>query len=319
MTHPGRAKKPRVSIGLPVFNGENYLQSAVDSILAQTFADFELIISDNASSDRTEPICREYVDRDSRIIYVRQSQNLGAAPNYNFVFQQSRSQYFKWAAHDDVLHPEFLENAVEVLDTRPEVGLVFSKARQVDENGEVVGTYDQYYTRMRMSSEQAHKRFGDMVCQQHNCFALFGLMRRELMATTGLHGAYPGGDRTFLGEIALRSRIYQKPAYLFDRRDHPEAYSYRRGIRNLAWWDTTKPSGLTFPNWRVLREYVVAIERAALPSPERILCYLQLARWLVGPTWYRQRWLMLIGDLLFGVWYRVRRQAARGRQRATGT
>ena len=108
MTPVKTADRPRVSIGLPVYNGENFLEFALDSILGQTFQDFELIISDNASTDATESICRRYAAKDSRIRYYRNPNNQGAAQNYNRVFALARGEYFKWAAHDDVCKPNYL-------------------------------------------------------------------------------------------------------------------------------------------------------------------------------------------------------------------
>src|SRR3546814_12920885 len=93
----------RVTIGLPVYNGANYLAAAIESILAQTVADFDLIISDNASTDATEQICRAYAGADRRIRYVRQPQTLGAAANFNLLARMSEKPYFKWAAPDDLL------------------------------------------------------------------------------------------------------------------------------------------------------------------------------------------------------------------------
>src|SRR5262249_60446249 len=106
------------SVGLPVFNGESYLESAITSVLGQTFEDFELIICDNASTDRTAEICNDYAARDSRIRYFRNPRNLGAAPNYNLAFSQARGRYFKWLAHDDRMRPSFLAKTVRVLDDR---------------------------------------------------------------------------------------------------------------------------------------------------------------------------------------------------------
>ena len=91
---------PKVSIGLPVFNGERYIRCAIDSILKQTFDDFELIISDNASEDRTAAICKGYEERDKRIHCHRFETNEGAARNYTAVFEMARGEYFKWAAYD---------------------------------------------------------------------------------------------------------------------------------------------------------------------------------------------------------------------------
>lgn len=100
---------PNVSIGMPVYNGEKYLRNALDSLLSQTFVDFELIISDNASTDSTEAICREYAARDSRIKYIRQRENQGAHTNFKFVFDEAHGDYFMWAACDDIRSHDFIE------------------------------------------------------------------------------------------------------------------------------------------------------------------------------------------------------------------
>ena len=116
---------PRISIGLPVYNGERYLETALDSLLRQTCTDFELIISDNASSDGTEAICRRYAHRDPRVLYHRSERNRGASWNHNHVVEFARAPYFKWAAHDDVCAPEFLERCAGVLDGHPAVILCY--------------------------------------------------------------------------------------------------------------------------------------------------------------------------------------------------
>ena len=111
-----KLKHPIVSIGLPVYNGEDFLKYALDSLLSQTFRDFELIISDNASTDNTRKICQEYVLRDKRIRYIRQNKNMGALWNFNFVLKQSNKEYFIWVASDDKLHPEFLQKNIDILE-----------------------------------------------------------------------------------------------------------------------------------------------------------------------------------------------------------
>jgi glycosyltransferase involved in cell wall biosynthesis len=93
---------PKVSIGMPVFNGEQYIHKALNSLIAQTFTDYELIISDNASTDSTELICREYAAKDNRVRYVRQDSNLGGPANFKFVLDEAVGEYFMWAASDDI-------------------------------------------------------------------------------------------------------------------------------------------------------------------------------------------------------------------------
>jgi len=130
---------PKVSIGLPVYNGERYLREAIDSILAQTMDDFELIICDNASTDGTEVVCREYVDRDDRIRYYRNDDNLGASRNFNRTVELALASYFKWAAHDDALAANYLARCVEILDHEPTVVLSHSDAWIIDENTRRIG------------------------------------------------------------------------------------------------------------------------------------------------------------------------------------
>ena len=134
MAHDTR-HSPRLSIGLPVYNGERYLAEAFDCFLAQSFQDFEIIICDNASTDRTAEICRSYAQRDPRLRYYRNEKNLGAIPNFNRVFELSRSRFFKWAAHDDLYHPRYIETCIRILDENPDVILAHSKTAFVDDRG----------------------------------------------------------------------------------------------------------------------------------------------------------------------------------------
>jgi glycosyltransferase involved in cell wall biosynthesis len=101
--------KPKVSIGMPVYNAGRYLKESLDSLISQSFIDFELIISDNASTDNTSDICLEYSEKDNRIRYIRQAQNIGPWPNFKFVLDQSQADFFMWAAHDDVKSIDFIE------------------------------------------------------------------------------------------------------------------------------------------------------------------------------------------------------------------
>ncbi|MEO1346882.1 MAG: glycosyltransferase family A protein, partial [Pseudomonadota bacterium] len=120
-------QSPRVTIGVPVYNGDAYLAEALDSILNQTFTDFEVIISDNASTDGTEQICRDYAARDDRVRYIRQEKNLGAAPNFNLLVPIARGEYFKWAASDDLIAPEFLNYCVEALEKEFDASLAMTQ------------------------------------------------------------------------------------------------------------------------------------------------------------------------------------------------
>ena len=208
---------PRVSIGLPVYNGEEYLAIAIDSLLAQTFADFELIVSDNASTDRTPEICREYAARDSRVQYSRQAVNRGAAWNFNRTFESARGEYFKWHAHDDVCAPTLLERCVEMLDRDRSRVLCFARWMAIDHNGEFVpddaaswcpgssasanGSHDR---NCGLSSESPSRRVRAILLQSVWMFEQFGLMALSTVATTGGMRGYYMSDWVFLVEMALR-------------------------------------------------------------------------------------------------------------------
>ena len=120
---------PKLSLGIPVYNGAAYLAQLFDCLRGQTLTDYEAIISDNASTDATEQICRRVAAADPRFRYQRNARNIGAAPNFNRVFEQATGQYFKWTAHDDLLAPTYLERCVAVLDDDPSVRSVTRRFR----------------------------------------------------------------------------------------------------------------------------------------------------------------------------------------------
>lgn len=124
--------RPVVSIGMPVYNGERFIRDALNSLLAQTFTDFELIISDNASTDATGSICRDYAKQDSRIRYIRQHENLGVLPNFQFVLNEARGEYFMWAACDDQWFSNWIEQLQGAL-VKTGGGASFGQVIPIDE------------------------------------------------------------------------------------------------------------------------------------------------------------------------------------------
>ena len=277
---------PRLSIGLPVFNGELFLRQALDSLLNQTYRDFELIIVDNASTDATGSLCEEYAARDPRVRYVRQPENVGAAENFNTAFRLGRGELFKWAAHDDTLAPDFLERCIAVLDEQPDVVLAYSRVAQIDSHGEVIGAYD--YP-MRVDSPDPLVRFHDLVLTNHFCVAGFGVIRRAGPGKTPLIAKYVGSDRVLLAELALHGRLVEIPEYLFFRRDHPETSGRKFSMyRRLAWFDPKQKGKVYYPYWRVGVEFFKTAGRAAGSFERRLGAYQIVARWF-----FRRRWALL--------------------------
>lgn len=271
---------PLVSIGLPVYNGERYLEAAIDSLLAQTFTDFELIISDNASTDRTEAIGRAYAARDPRVRYFRNEHNIGAGPNYNRVFALAAGRYFKWAAHDDVCAPDFLARCVAALEADPAVVLAYPRTTHIDEQGQVTGTYDVAFA---TDSDRPAVRFHDLILINHWCFQIFGVIRADVLRRTPLIGSFAASDRTLLARLGLLGRFHEVPEHLFLRRRHPEqltAVPARYLHLHTSWYDPNKRGQITFPQWRILAEYLDAVRAAPLEARERLACYRLLAAWL---------------------------------------
>ena len=222
---------PTVGIGMPVFNGEAYVAAAISSILSQTFEDFELVISDNGSSDGTEEICRSFAASDPRIRYIRQPKNLGASWNFNHVFHVSRCKYYKWAAHDDMIAPEFLERCVEVLEVVRKCVLVHPVAVIVDENGDQMSCY---LDSMALDSDDPVRRFERwMIPALGQCNPVYGLMPRKVIEKTGLQGNFMGSDRIFLGEITLLGQVRMLREPLLLRRVHANM-STKANLDNLS-------------------------------------------------------------------------------------
>ena len=291
------SKKPTLSIGLPVFNGEKYLKQAIDSILFQTYNDFELIISDNASVDKTEDICREYVKLDDRISYYRSEKNHGAAWNWNRVFKLSSGVYFKWVAHDDVLVPEFLSKCINVLEQDPSIILCHSKNAIINELDEIVGKYD---IGQIIDSQKPSFRFGQILQKIGLPWLIFGVFRRDMLSKTSLFKSYIGSDWTLLAEISLLGKIFEIQEYLFRRRDHKDSYTdshYMQPVKihdyrtETLWWTggKTKPL-IVLPNWKLFLEFFETVNSVPLRFYERCMCYREVGRWLLRDGWYLMKW-----------------------------
>jgi glycosyltransferase involved in cell wall biosynthesis len=292
MTGPAAGRRqptlPAISLGLPVFNGERYLAVAVESLLGQTRPDFELVISDNASTDKTERICREYADRDPRIRYHRHAQNVGAAANFRTVFERSRAPYFKWVAVDDSLAPEYLERCAHVLDERADVVLCCTKVTIVDEHGATVRRYDDG---QELLHARAADRFRARLTQDSWCNAVYGLIRADVLRRTGLLATFSGSDVVLVAELALYGRFVEVPEYLLFRRWHPEGYSYACSpdkVRQFYAPGTRRGWHLLLRSWRHLYEHSRSIARAPLAWREKVALAAHVARM----AWWTKKHLM---------------------------
>lgn len=272
---------PRLSIGLPVYNGENYLAESLEALLGQTYEDFELIISDNASVDGTEEVCRQYAKQDSRIRYIRQPRNIGLAPNHNVLLNRAQGEFFKWASHDDLYARDLIRLCVRALDKHPHVVLAHSWTALIDGSGTVTKAIEYPCD---TDSLHAPRRFRSMLFDDGGDED-GGVIRTRALRSISPLGSYYHSDRTIIAELALYGPFYHVPDWLYFRRDHPgRATRAFTGARNwCAHQDPRRGDRLRHPLARLYGEYVwgfvTAVRRSPISPAERRECYFDIVRW----------------------------------------
>jgi glycosyltransferase involved in cell wall biosynthesis len=287
-------RAPRVSIGLPVYNGEAFLEQAIVSILAQTYEDFELIISDNASTDLTEKICRKYAAQDARIVYSRNAENIGGMNNANLTFRRSRGEYFRFAGHDDRCAPTLLERLVTELDERPDITVSFAATVMIDGEGHETGV--RYPT--EGTAPTTPGRFRELVLTTQPGGAIYGLIRSDILRQTSLLRNYTGSDYTLLCELALRGPFHLVPELLFFNRYHDgNVYKDSRGRMAWARPDLAKSGRPTLPYWLRLADYLRIVVSAPVPLRDRASCAVLLLRW-IGMKWRSLGWDLALAGLM---------------------
>ncbi len=251
-----------VSVGIPVYNGADFIAETLESVIAQTHRNLEVIVCDNCSTDATQKIVREFASRDCRITLLVNEQNLGAAGNFNRALHEAAGPYFTWLSADDYWAPTYVEKAVAILESREEVVAVYSHATQINEASKHIGNYREAMGNLQLDDPSPRVRFNDAVIG-FPAIVLFGVMRRSVMLDTPGHGAYIGGDRVFVSEMALKGRIARIDEELFLRRVHAGSYSSMLNKKERArWLDESDTSGSKGAINRI-SEHHVALKRNA--------------------------------------------------------
>jgi len=293
----GESVIPRVSIGIPVYNGERYLPVALDAIFAQSFTDFEVVISDNASTDATPAICEELAKQDSRIVYHREPVNRGAAWNFNRVFELARAPYFKWTAADDLFAPQFIAACVQVLDSDPSIVCCHSRTQKIDGSGAPIPGADDptdgglpselfrqpggsKVHRPDGSSKFVHERFRDVLLSSGWSARSYGLIRREQLQHTSLFQPFYGYEKVMMAELTLRGRMHDIPETLFFQRVHGQASSQLKSAaaRQRFFSAQARARGT---RWPLLRGYLHAVSCAPLSQWQRMRCYAAIMRYVL--------------------------------------
>ncbi len=296
---------PRVTVGLPVYNGETFIESAIESLLSQTFSDFELVISDNASTDATPDICRKYQQLDSRVCLEIQPENRGAAWNFNRVYHLARGEYFRWASDDDLCEAEYLERCVDMLDGDSSLVWCHCRTTHIDESGQAfaakhlqdasnccsaeclsgpcrgTGVRKRRSTTFCRTSRSPRDRFGGVILGKNN-LDVFGLIRSSALAKTQLQRPYYGADNVLLAELSLLGRYQEAPETLFYKRIHSRASGALTNHAQLQQWidPTRKSRSSIHTRLQLLRGYLGMIAKSNLDRRERFRCYVVVLRYL---------------------------------------
>jgi len=275
----------KISVGMPVYNGEQYLESAIDSVLAQTFDDFELIIADTASEDRSSEICQDYAARDPRIRYIRNEANIGAAANYNLLFAEARCDFFRWNNADDLLAPTLHERCWEALTASPDAVLAAGTSVLIDSDGRET---EHYNDNLNITAERPSSRLAAFLHQVGLTNVIYGLMRRVPLGRTELmgDGSVPSADIVFMAHLVLQGKFLMLDEPLFYRRMHEQSSSSDRYDKDKqeSFWSAGKAK-LSRPAWKRVMAYRRAISKTAVPLKENLALY----RILLGMIWANKR------------------------------
>jgi glycosyltransferase involved in cell wall biosynthesis len=252
---------PRLSIGMPVYNAEPWLADAIEALRQQTFRDFELIVSDNASSDGSPRILAELANTDARIRVLRQDRNIGANGNYRAVLAAARGDLFKWASANDLCAPRFLEVCVRSLDGDPGAVLSYPRTLLFDTSTADGALYEHDF---ELRSDDRARRFVDLLSTIRLNNAMNGVIRREALLRSLPMGNFRSADILLMAELALLGKFVFVDEPLFFRRMSPEAATSKRGIVEADQHlvpSATRP--LLWQHWRYQLRLLRIVGRAA--------------------------------------------------------
>lgn len=280
-------RKAKVGLGLPVYNGEKYLEAAIRSILSQTHEDLRLVIGDNASTDATEEICRSFAD-DPRVEYIRRERNLGATPNYNDLMDRLDATFVKWCACDDMLAPTYLEKCVALLETDSSASMAHADAAVIGPDDEPAGEWDYDWV---YGEADVMTRWRGLV-EAGDWHSIFGLVRREVMDRVGVFPMYVNSDQWVLGGWILHGRIAFVDEKLFIWRDHPDSFRRRVYTNPDAadeWWSTGMKRRPFEGSIQALKHCHRLIGTAPISPKERRACRRVIHRSLARHLWRGMR------------------------------
>ena len=278
--------KPRISIGMPLYNREKYVAASIEAHLNQTYGDFELIITDNASTDRGPEICKAYAAKDPRVKYFLNPENLGATGNFGRCFELSTGEFFRWTPSDDLVSPNLLERAVQILDSDASVFVAYPRTKLIDADGNITGDFEEG---LHLMQERPSERWKGVSQKLRLGNLHYGLCRMDKMRRTGLLRNYMGGDFPLISEMSLYGKFCEIPDAFFYRRMHEEASSAMKDQKDvMAFFDPKKRDKLFLYNWVHLGANLKSVTRSPISLSEKLRIYAYEGRRII---WSRKKFL----------------------------
>jgi glycosyltransferase involved in cell wall biosynthesis len=267
--------RPRITVGVPVYNGERYLAATLDSLLNQTVDDFVVLVGDNASTDGTSEIARSYAARDHRVRHIRHPHNLGAAANYSRLCDMAETEFFRWSAADDCSEPRFHAACLEALERDSDAVLAYPRVMIIDADGKKMGEYEEG---LHLPQARPGDRFFMLLRNTRLCNALYGVGRTEVYRRTRLLGAYRGSDIIFQAELSLYGKILEVPEPLLLRRMHERSFTSMTPAQQQEFINPGRGKKTELYHWRHFGEHIRSVVRAPLSLAERVRVLAGLAR-----------------------------------------
>jgi glycosyltransferase involved in cell wall biosynthesis len=271
---------PKICIGMPAYNSEATIGVAIESLLGQSFGDFELIVSDNASTDSTRDIVESFAQHDRRICYVRQSENIGANRNYTAVARAARGEYFKWAASSDWCAPTFLEKCLMSLEQNSDAVLAAPRTRLFA--GELATAIDYEYDIEVLDFTPAAR----FITLRNNLAlnnSVNGLIRRESLRRTRLLDPFYGADIVLLGQLAMLGKIVRLDEFLYYRRMEVATATSLQDFESMRKHHYPQMSAkVLFQTWKLYCGWIRACTRTRMSMAERtqvLSCLVRMCYW----------------------------------------
>ncbi len=262
--------QPRVSFAIPVCNAERFLGRALDSLLAQDFDDFEIVICDNASTDGTRDIARRYAERDGRVRYIRNAENIGQIENFNRVCKLCRGDFIRWMGADDWLEPDYARKCVAALDARPDAVGVTSQWRYMDDTGEV-DFLDVPGPRVDASTPARRLHLTLRLLQNGELLfdPIYSMLRRKALERSGMLPVNRWTDRLLAFELCLMGPFCHLDDFLATRRNARES----RKVRLERWHQRYKGWKKREHRWMLYLGYAKIVRHAPLPVRQKLSCW----------------------------------------------